>query len=95
MAPIMANVPPPEDRPPLEVGRCVSCGHPVPGRRPTCSAKCRVAQWRRTRERVHTATVAQLQGEVAQRQAEVAALRQHIAELQHLVGRLKARWARR
>jgi hypothetical protein len=64
------------------------CGHPVPGRRSTCSPRCRVAQWRRTRERAHAATIVQLQG-------ENQLLRQYVAELQHLVGKLKAHGMRR
>jgi predicted nucleic acid-binding Zn ribbon protein len=87
----MSSVSLPEERLPHEAGRCVMCGHPVRGRRQACSAKCRVARWRRTREQ----EVVQLRVAVAQRQAEVDTLRQYIGELQHLVGRLKGRGMRR
>jgi polyhydroxyalkanoate synthesis regulator phasin len=78
------------------MGRCVSCGHPVPGRRQTCSPRCRVKQWRRARAQAHDTTIARLQGEVARSQAEVAALRQRVRELEHQLGQLKTKlWSTR
>jgi predicted nucleic acid-binding Zn ribbon protein len=80
----MPDVAPGEVRTPPAPGSCVVCGQPVAGRRQTCSPRCRVAQWRRAREREHAATLARLL-------AENTALRQRIGELEHLVGQLKRR----
>ncbi len=79
---------------------CAICGEPVAEGPPTrtCSSKCRVAQWRQTREQA----VGRLQGAVTHLQGENQRLRQRLHELEalvgeltHLVGQLKTRWARR
>jgi predicted nucleic acid-binding Zn ribbon protein len=69
---------------------CPICGQPVAEGRPTrtCSARCRVAQWRQGRATETAATVAQLQ-------TENQTLRQRVRELELLIGKLKDRWTRR
>lgn len=76
---------------------CAICGEPVAEGHPTrtCSARCRVALWRQTRDRDHATVVAQLQEENQRLRRHVVALEQYVGELQHLVGNLKSRWRRR
>jgi hypothetical protein len=72
---------------------CLVCGQPVVGerRRRTCSARCRVAQWRQVRATETAATIAQLKADNARLGQRVAALLQNASELELLVGQLKSR----